>query len=478
MKKFFYAALAISAAAAFATSCSKEPVNDDNGSGNGPVTKLDKPVLSDEDQTSTSFTVSWEAVENADSYTYTLNNGTEQATTATSVEFTSLTPGDYTVKVKATSENTSYADSDWAITDVTIAEPVEETFTLDVFVTDEFGSTYGYYSYDSFWFTAKGTGITTASYVCYNYQDGITDDEIIADIESGLAEGSEYIYTLDAEQLALVLTTGITNGFVKLTPESTYELAFYVTFQSGQKKLYRETATTAAAPDASEDIEAWVGTWNITSTKSFQWVEDTQTGYVNPEISDTPKSGTLTIEYDPQYPGSVVVRGFSGVTSLKEAGYDMNLATIENGNLVLNNEFQIAQSQEGSILGWYTYCDIIYGNNQSTASFITGQFPAFTFTLSGNTATSTPGTGSISIDGSNGTFTVVSYDLYEISGMNVSIYHSTTDTSYAGDITLTKTTSSVAPRQAKLFDKAQAVRKSSIPSFSSVKVNFPVMNIM
>lgn len=473
MKKFFYAALAISAAAAFMASCTKEAANDD-GSGNGKVTKLDKPVLTVENQTATSFTVAWAEVENADSYTYTLNNGTEQTTTATSAEFTSLTPGDYTVKVKATSENTSYADSDWAITDVTIAEPVEETFSLDVYVTDDYSSSTGYFSYNSIWFTAKGSGVTAASYVCYNYQDGITDDNIIADIE----KGGEYIFSLEADELALVLTTGLTSGFVELSPESTYELAFYVTFQSGEKKLYRGKATTAAAPEASEDVQAWVGTWNISSDKSFEWVAAADEGYVNPQLSDTPKSGTLTIEYDPQYTGAVTITGLSGIKQIKDAKYDVTLGYVENGQLLLYNGIELGSAGDGQTMGWYAYSQISYGD-QTGYSYVNGDYAAFTFTLSGNTATSVPGSGEVTMqNGSTGTFTVLTYDiyvLYDAGGMG--IYHQTNDASYAGTITLTKTTSSVAPKQAKLFDKATAARKSSLPAYSALKVSFPAQNM-
>lgn len=476
MKKFFYAALAISAAAAFMASCTKE-ATDDNGSGNGQVTKLDKPVLTVEDQTASSFTVAWAEVENADSYTYTVNNGTEQTTTATSAEFTDLTPGDYTVKVKATSENSSYADSDWAITDVTIAEPVEETFTLDVYVTDDNASSTGYYSYNSIWFTAKGSGITAASYVCYNYQAGITDDDIIADIE----KGGEYIFNLEADELALVLTAGLESGFVELSPESTYEIAFYVTFQSGNKKLYRGTATTAAAPEASEDIKAWVGTWNISSDKTFEWVDSGEQGYVNPQLSDTPKSGTLTIEYDPQYTGAVTITGLSGIKQLKDAGYDLTLGYVENGQLVLYNGIVLEQVAEGQTMGWYAYSQISYGEGQTGYSYVNGDYAAFTFNLSGNTATSVAGSGDVNLQsGETGTYTVLTYDvyvLYATGGMGIYHQTATKDASYAGTLTLTKTTSSVAPKQAKLFDKTAAARKSSLPSYSALKVSFPAQNM-
>ena len=74
---------------------------------------LSTPVLSIADTTSTSFTVAWEAVENADMYTYEF--GEDQASTEElSVTFDGLVPDSmYTVKVKAVSTSAS-VESEWA----------------------------------------------------------------------------------------------------------------------------------------------------------------------------------------------------------------------------------------------------------------------------------------------------------------------------------------------------------------------------
>ena len=68
MKKFFYAALL--AAAALATAA----CDDDNNEGGGAV-RLAKPVLSSADVSEEAFTVRWNAVDNADSYSYAVNGG-------------------------------------------------------------------------------------------------------------------------------------------------------------------------------------------------------------------------------------------------------------------------------------------------------------------------------------------------------------------------------------------------------------------
>ena len=87
---------------------------------------LDTPVLSIADTTSTSFTVAWEAVENADMYTYEFRE--EQASTESlSVTFDGLTPDSmYAVRVKAVSTSAS-VESEWAEISVTLLSQEAET---------------------------------------------------------------------------------------------------------------------------------------------------------------------------------------------------------------------------------------------------------------------------------------------------------------------------------------------------------------
>ena len=241
--RFTCIATAILAIAAIATSCEKtnpEEGNPGEGQTEEPAI-LETPALSVEDQTATSFNVTWEAVENADSYTYTINDGEEQKTSGTSISCSSgLSGGKYTIKVKATSGDGRYTDSGWASCEVDLAG----TFTLDVYLSDKYAS-YGQYRYNSVWFTAKGSDITAASYTCYTYREGFSDEDMTAEFEAG----GNYIYPVAGQELALLLTVGFENGFIELPSETTFEIAFYVTFSDGGKRLYRKTVTTEAAPE-------------------------------------------------------------------------------------------------------------------------------------------------------------------------------------------------------------------------------------
>ena len=100
---------------------------------------LETPVLSIADTTSTSFTVAWEAVENADMYTYEFRE--EQASTESlSVTFDGLIPDSmYTVKVKAVSTSAS-VESEWAEISVTLLSQDSEIPKLNLVaeMTDRF----------------------------------------------------------------------------------------------------------------------------------------------------------------------------------------------------------------------------------------------------------------------------------------------------------------------------------------------------
>ena len=98
-------------------SCGKQETN--------PV-MLETPVANISNSTETSFTVSWEAVENAAYYLYIFNSSTQGTTDENSIEFTGLTEGEkYTFIIKAVAEKESvYQDSKWSIKAVAEKESV------------------------------------------------------------------------------------------------------------------------------------------------------------------------------------------------------------------------------------------------------------------------------------------------------------------------------------------------------------------
>lgn len=95
--------------------------------------QLEAPALTIVNSTSSSFTIGWEAVENASSYVYTLNGQQEETTSELSVAYADLTPGEYVLKVKAVASDPElYPDSEWAEITVTLAVNKLTTPTLTV----------------------------------------------------------------------------------------------------------------------------------------------------------------------------------------------------------------------------------------------------------------------------------------------------------------------------------------------------------
>lgn len=326
LNRFFYAAMTAFASVALLASCEKDP---EPGPGPGPKpepepsepTQLATPSLSVEDQTNTSFTVTWKAVANADSYTYTLNGGAEETTTATSVEFTSLTAGDYTVKVKATTEDENYTDSEWASTKVTLEEE-------------------------------------------------------------------------DVDE-----------------------------------------------PMDPNDINSWVGTWNISSDKVLRWTPG-EDNYVYPNVVDGQKTATITIESDPEVENGVMITGLSSISTEVFGMAVPAYGTVVNGQLILQNCEIIwnVNYEDGSTgtLCWLT---------SSQGSLTTADITVYTLTMgSDNVVTGTP----YSADSSYEAYVVMSEG-------GVSVYTTNAD-SFAGTWTLTKVSASTSGTAVKTLSQQYIVK--------------------
>lgn len=324
LNRFFYAAMTAFASVALLASCEKDP---EPGPGPKPEpepsepTQLATPSLSVEDQTNTSFTVTWKAVANADSYTYTLNGGAEETTTATSVEFTSLTAGDYTVKVKATTEDENYTDSEWASTKVTLEEE-------------------------------------------------------------------------DVDE-----------------------------------------------PMDPNDINSWVGTWNISSDKVLRWTPG-EDNYVYPNVVDGQKTATITIESDPEVENGVMITGLSSISTEVFGMAVPAYGTVVNGQLILQN---------CEIIGNVNYEDGSTGTlcwlTSSQGSLTTADITVYTLTMgSDNVVTGTP----YSADSS--------YEAYVVTSEGgVSVYTTNAD-SFAGTWTLTKVSASTSGTAVKTLSQQYIVK--------------------
>ena len=349
MKKFFSMMLIAAAALSFAA-CEKTPgTGDENKPTPGQGTKLETPAPTAE-AGDTYFTVSWEAIANAESYTLNLK-GKNYTTTETSYKFENLNKGDYTVRVKATAEG--YKDSDFGTVTVTLTGATSVSwFTQtasareDVVAID---------------FTWKGEGVTALSYNVFTTESVLDLDEstIVA-----------YLTDLDAEGLTAVNSAeGLTAYFDQgLYGSTSYTLFAYVTNEAGIEFLASTEVTTCEAVVADE-TKAWIGDWTAYTEKVAAYNQDAG----DFEIKDQRTDLNLSIMVQEGTTNDVVVYGLSKI------GYDIpafgTVGLAEDGtNCLYIWSFQnLGDVGNGYYAYWMTYCSLADGGH----TFVTGEFPAW-----------------------------------------------------------------------------------------------------
>ena len=402
------------------TSCDK---NEDNDT---PSSKLATPVLNITEQLSDGFTVSWQAVENASGYSYVFGSEAEKSTTATSVSFTDLEPGTYTVKVKATAGSAEWSDSDYASISATIEEGTtpptgEMTFTFDI--TD---------------ITATSAVITctpsvndqTYFFDCMEkslYDQIHTSDEVFtaALLESLKDMGAEYGMTLE-QVLSQLLSTGVDvwdpNGLKSSTEHVAYAFGLN-TDGTVTTAIATKSFTTKEAAGGS-DTGSWLGEWDATSTGSLRWYTEGQ--YLNVAYEENrPMDLHFTITEEQ---GLTVLYGWSQVDSSLPALCEINA----NGDLEVYAGVAVGSENQGYTPTWSAYCLI----NGSDYSLVTGSYPAYTFRMNGDQVTCQRYTGELS-DG--GTFQALSLEVYGLSDTQFAVYGETFPVYFvAGDITMTR----------------------------------------
>ena len=334
MKKFFSMMMVAAAFAFAACTPSDEPQGEQPG-GNTTGTKLETPSPTAE-AGDTFFTVSWDAIANADSYTLNLK-GKNYTTAETSYKFENLNAGEYTVRVKATGEG--YKDSDFGTVTVTLTGATEVDWFTATAQPAAVNEEKGYGPYNAIDFTWKGTNLSALAYGLY-YADqllGVSD----ADIKKALTD-------LDAETLAVVNSEeGFSGVFGPIDGGTTFAMCLLATNAQGVEFFQvLEVATETAEP--SDAAKAWIGTWEVVSTQKYS-IDQTGAGTVVEE-GDT---FTVTITAGASDPNEVIVDGWSVLGE----GF-ITYGEVEGDQLFIMNGTNLGMSQDGSFyyywLGWYS----------------------------------------------------------------------------------------------------------------------------
>ena len=357
MKKFF-SLMMIAAAALFAACGETSETPEQNKPTPGGSNKLETPAPTAE-AGDTFFTVSWEAIANADSYTLNLK-GKNYTTAETSYKFENLNAGEYTVRVKATGEG--YKDSDFGTVNVTLTGATEVNWFTVTAQPAAVNEEKGYGPYNAIDFVWKGTDVKSLAYGLY-YADnliGVADK----DIKAALTE-------VDAEVVAAVNSEeGFAGVFGPIDGGTTFAMCLLVTNAQGIEFFTKVEVTTETA-EPSEAALAWIGTWEVVSTQKYS-IDQTGEGTVVEE-SDT---FTVTITAGASDPNEVIVDGWSVLGE----GFT-TYGSVDGDQLYILNGTNLGVSEDGSFyyywLGWYDF------------GLSIDAYPSNIATKNGDTATST-----------------------------------------------------------------------------------------
>lgn len=428
MKRIFYFAAAAFAACAVMVSCEKE--------NEGPTSRaLAAPVLTVETTEST-LTVSWNAITNAENYSYVFQNEAEETTSETSVTFSDLENGTYTVKVKANAPAGSeeYTDSKYAETSATIGTPSNLTFTITV--TDV--------TYNSANVNILPSDMSASYTFFVGYQSDFnsftTPEEYV---EAMIAQNGFDVYT--GEQGGTISPLNQNTEFVAVA--CGIDNSGTVTSEVAVKSFATETAP------ADTELDKWVGEWTATFEKTLVWTEGSK--YLEPSVEDRPMTRTLTMEINPDDPQQLLIYGW---TVLDDAVPAFAMTAEDGVSLAVYSGYQVGDADsQGFTPTWAGTSEL---NGQVT--LITGQYPAYTLTLNGEEATSTLYEGQLQ---DQTPFTTLGLEIYALGSSQFTIYAETLPLEQpVGNVTLTKNAASSAKSVFSLSKKAEPVMMGVFPA--------------
>lgn len=345
-------------------SCTPEEAPSNNNNAGG---KLATPVLS-KTQTETSFTITWDAVTNAESYIVNFD-GVNKSVTERSFTVENLNAGTYTVRVKAQAKGREDSDSakiDVTLTGLTEVDWFKQTLanvTEPVQIEDRVVN-----PWNGVFFTWKGTGVAEIKAAMFQTDnlEGASD----AEIKEKLSDASAVLSYVNSEE-------GYTAVYEGLTGSTSYTLCTLVKNAEGLECLVKGKITTAEAV-VSDAAKAWLGNWTASVDQQYVY----GTGLIN-----QPVNLNLTIEMLEGESDVVLVYGYSSLgNDFPVFGY---IYQGEDGENVLGIMNQSIIGQEGQYYyTWISYGDFIGGQYDGTQDFMLGEFPAFWLIMSadGNSA--------------------------------------------------------------------------------------------
>lgn len=327
MKKFFSLIMVV---AAFAFAACEEPVVEGG--------KLDTPVVEVAEVADYGFTVTWGAIEGADSYTVNMK-GKNYTTVETTYTFENLNAGEYVVRVMATGEG--YDNSEFGSVTVNLTGATSVDWFTQTVALSEVNEAEGIYPYNSIDFIWKGTGVTEIRYNLYEATQIQGVDE--QDIKNYLQDVS------DPTVLDEVNGDGFFGQFKAVLNAGT-EYALCVEAVNGDGlKFFTINKITTETFDVPAETQAWIGTWNATTSKVITIGQDGKG-----TLSNKTEEFAITIAASSIAPDMVVIDGLSVLGDGNPTyGY------VDGNTLTITTNINIGQNAEQAIYYyWLPYIAI------------------------------------------------------------------------------------------------------------------------
>lgn len=379
-------------------SCGNDPVE---GEENKPATKtqLETPVVTVKEKGEISFTIEWEAVENATSYMIYFDKNNQPTTAETSYTFTDLNAGTYKPRVKAIAEG--YEDSEYSsvveivLTGLTNAD----WFTQELIAITEptkLSDDSIVYPWNAVLYNWKGTGVADIQYAMFETAsfETLTKDQVI-----------EKMNVLSNDELALVLPDvngeeGWTGVFTGLYGSTSYTLCALVTNDKGIE-YYTTTAITTAEAVVSDETKAWFGNWTAQTSKLVDFSGEEVV------FTDQVTEFTYNISIIEGTADQVYIDGISNLGADYPAFGQVYVDDDGNSYLYIWN-WQVLSQIEGGYAIWYAFA-----STMGDYYFVSGDYPAYILGMTESGVTFTLYEGTLS---NNEPFSVVAFDLVAIDG--------------------------------------------------------------
>ena len=295
-------------------------------------------------ESATSFTLTWDSVENATSYMIDAGNGGVYTTSDNYIEFTDVAPYTlYWTMVSALSDSSLYRQSNWVGTYAYTADTNQPCSWFTQSLSPGQGTEYDHQLYNSLDLTWKGTGVTSISYFCMSTEEYYNNGYSLGFIVANMNGFNEYLGEINSEE-------GFSAYFSNLNQNCEYILFALVTNEQGETYMAISESKTESY-ELSEAESRWIGTWQMTAHKALVYDGE------NVSIIDREESFTVNITANPNIARYFFVDGFSVLGE----GWPIQANLNENNELCLRSGYATANAYNG-VYAWLSYCIYSDGN--------------------------------------------------------------------------------------------------------------------